>query len=90
MFREVCFQDLDVVPSVRDAISESIRLSKARRDQKIENARNGGRFCDWLGKRYPTVRTFDQIKPYMIQEYINEAEEVRVYRQRRDRQEVAL
>lgn len=62
-------------PSIRDAIADSIRLSQARDGQKIENARNGGRFCDWLDKRYPKVRTFDQLKPSMIQEYINEAEE---------------
>ena len=62
-------------PNIRDAVPEAIRLSKAGRDQKLENARNGGRFCDWLEKRYPAVRTFDQLMPSMIQEYINEVEE---------------
>ncbi len=60
-----------VIPSIHDSIADSIRNSKQGRREREQNARYGGIFEQWLKTSYPAVRTFEDLKPFMIQEYMN-------------------
>jgi len=65
----------DAAPGVEDGIAETLRLSSVRDSTRRDLAFKARQFVVWLAERYPTVKTWDQLRPAMLQAYIRECEQ---------------
>lgn len=61
-------------PTIREGISEAIRLSRQRPETKRDSANRGALFVRWLEERFPRVTQWSDLKPHMIKEYVRDME----------------
>ena len=64
----------DKAPEISDGLAEAILLAGTQRTTEKERARHAKVFVDWLLQRHPNVKTWDQLKPAMIVEFIRHLE----------------
>ena len=61
-------------PTVKEALLESIRLSRQRDYVKTDSTKRANLFTTWLEKRFPKVEVWSDLKPFVLQEYIRDME----------------
>lgn len=64
------------LPSIEEGIAKAIRLSSASAKTKAEWVRVSSRFIAWLAGSHPRCRTFADLKPSILQEYVSTLERV--------------
>ena len=62
------------LPPLEEGFEETIRLSQQRSQSRKDSAYQAARFVTWIRERHPSVRTWDQVRPAMVQEYARELE----------------
>ena len=62
------------LPTVREAIADSIRLSKQRPHIRKNSGVRGNLFLRWLEATHPRVASFADLRPSMVQEYVHDME----------------
>lgn len=62
------------LPTVHAAIAETIKMSRARDYIKTDMGKRGTMFEQWLAEHYPAVKTWDALKPYMIERWVRDME----------------
>lgn len=58
-------------PAIGDALADAIELAGGLKSTVNERARHARLFCEWLAGAYPKVETWDQLRPAMLQKYVN-------------------
>ena len=61
-------------PSLREAFASTIRTSGQRESSRKNTAYFAARFEDWIERRHPRVRTWADLRPMMVAEYVRELE----------------
>ncbi len=62
------------LPSLKDSLAETIRLSRGSDKHKVEMGYWGGRWIDWMTTHHPKVRDFSGVKPHMVLDYLRQLE----------------
>jgi integrase len=61
-------------PTLKEAIAESIRLSRQRDYVRKDSASRAGLFLAWMDDHFPKVALWHELKPYMVQEWVRNME----------------
>ena len=64
-----------MAPTLDEAFNESVRLARGRQDTKLDYAKQGRKFVGWVSTHYPAVKTWEQLRPVMVQAYVRKLEE---------------
>lgn len=59
-----------VLPNIGDSLAEAIQLPNTIPATQKERAGRAVQFVRWLGKHHPSVKTWDQLRPAMVQSYV--------------------
>lgn len=62
------------IPSLKDTLAETIRLSRGSDKHKAELGYWGGRWLEWMTLHNLKVKDFSGVKPYMLTDYIRHLE----------------
>lgn len=58
-------------PEIAEALADAIRLAGCLPATRSARARNARFFCKWLGSFYPRIKTWDELRPAILQHYAN-------------------
>lgn len=58
------------LPSIKEVMASTLALCHRGERCLADTVRKGEQFLRWLGERHPSVVTFDQLKPYHIEQYV--------------------
>ncbi|MBV6482948.1 MAG: hypothetical protein DIKNOCCD_02711 [bacterium] len=61
-------------PSLRDALTETIRLSNQRESTRRVSVESANMFLTWAAHRFPHLEMFADMKPFMLTEYARHME----------------
>ncbi len=56
-------------PSLRDALLETIRLSRQRESTRRGSVESANMFLKWAAQRFPHLEMFSEMKPFVLTEY---------------------
>lgn len=62
-------------PGIKEALAETLRLARMNARSKEDMTTRSAYFVKWLEKNHPAVKTWDQLRPAMLQGYIREMED---------------
>lgn len=62
-------------PEITEALADVIKLAATRPHTTAGRAWQAKQFTDWLAVKYPKVKTWDALKPFMLQTYVRELED---------------
>ena len=71
----VAAQGAHGAPAIEDGILEAVRLANTQERTRRERIRHALKFVEWLGAEYPHVKTWDVMKPAMLQAYVQSRED---------------
>ncbi len=59
------------LPTVKEAMASTLALSRRRPEVLSDTVRRGEQFLRWLAERHPSVVTFDQLRPFHVEQYVS-------------------
>lgn len=61
-------------PSIREAISEAVRLGGGNAYTKTDLGRKGAAFVRWIEESHPRIKAWEDLKPFHVREYVRHLE----------------
>ena len=71
---------LDKAPSLEEGIVQAVQLSRARDYGKTDMLQRGKHFVTYMTKHYPAVKTWDSLRPGMLEAYVRCCEAAKMAR----------